>query len=102
MKKLINELEAKKNSYDQSGDYTTGRIQGLMTAISIVRAHNPWHEVAELPPDGSRVNLSVEVNVKNKRNGITVGHYNYNHSQWECDFEPFIPTHWAYLPELPK
>lgn len=100
MKKLIEELETKRDSYNRNADYTTGIIQGLNIAINIVKSHNPWYPVAELPPDGNRINLSIEVIVKNKRNEMTVGHYNYNHSKWECDFEPFIPTHWAYLPEV--
>lgn len=45
MKKLISELETKKDSYNQSGDYATGRIQGMDIAIATVKAHDPWHSV---------------------------------------------------------
>ena len=46
MKKLLDELEvyvAKSKKAGQSNGY----ILGLRTALQIVRAHNPWYEVAK-------------------------------------------------------
>ena len=110
MKKLLNELEAKKNSYNQSGDYTTGKIQGLMIAIGIVRAHNPWHEVTDGLPEKrtdnyvSKGTLSVRVMLYDaNENRHEIGYYYFDESRW-CNFGQLDirPTHWAYLPELPK
>lgn len=45
MKKLLEELENKRDSYNKSGDYATGRIQGINIAIEIVKKYNSWHSV---------------------------------------------------------
>ena len=96
MKKLIEELQTEI----ERRELKDIALEGLFLALQIVKSYDPWIDVCELPPDGNRVNLSIEVIVKNKRNEMTVGHYNYNHSKWECDFEPFIPIKWTYLPEV--
>lgn len=103
MKKLLNELEAKKNSYNQSGDYATGKIQGLMIAMGIVRAHNPWIDAgSELPPFESEWSVMSEIVLLKDEDGeIYRGYYTLETDTYKTKSGfTIIPTHWAYLPEV--
>lgn len=98
MKKLIDKLEKECLIGLKDAGYG-GWQTGFRDAIDIVRAHNPWHEVAEeLPPKGAVINrLSIVVwCTDGKRKSI--GRYDYANGDWFTD-DDFTPTHWAYLPE---
>ena len=106
MKKLLDELEAKKEEAYKYGDFYAP--DGLDMAIEIVRAHNPWHEVTDGLPEKrtdnyvSKGTLSVRVmlyDANENRHGI--GYYYFDESRW-CNFGQLdiCPTHWAYLPEV--
>jgi hypothetical protein len=52
MKKLIDELEAMARKLFRNPNANDDTCKGFDHALQIVRAHNPWHEVSELPePD---------------------------------------------------
>lgn len=100
MKKLIDELETLKNEYnsDKTISTTDNDIRfGIERAIEIVRAHNPWHEVWELPPMRKYSNLlSIKVIVRNST-AVSTGVYDREDRGWNSDIGGI--THWAYLPE---
>lgn len=111
MKKLIDELEKERDNLKESFEWS--KADGLNTAISIVRAHNPWHEVGELPEravnaDGMELNFTDDVLVKGANKGeLCEAFFRYALNDWCIRIEKhtvrelhFIPTHWAYLPEV--
>ena len=104
MKKLIDELESLKNEYNPQ-KYTTDAdiIFGIEKAIIAVRAHNPWHEVGELPPMDSDMstNTSIDVLLTDGVNCV-VGYYDFEECKWVSDGYEHTFTHWKYLEELPK
>ena len=106
MKKLLEELDKKKDNYNQNCDYTKGIVKGLNIATSIVRNHTPWHEVSELPPKVEGKVYSIEVNVTDGET-VRLGMYDYELGRWFIrGYRPaavyFTPTHWAFLPEVNK
>ena len=100
MKKLIDELELERADMSRSNcDY--GELSGFAAAVDIVRAHNPWYEVSELPPvDESEPDFSIDVMVTNGE-GYRLGYYAFRTKSWVLHkyFRGSHPTHWAYLPE---
>ena len=100
MKKLIDKLEKECLIGLKDAGYG-GWQTGFRDAIDIVRAHNPWHEVSELPPYyQGQFKDSIEVNVMDSKAQIkSVGVYSYENKRWNTDYRPMDVTHWAYLPE---
>ena len=104
MKKLIDELELECADMSRSNcDY--GELSGFAAAVDIVRAHNPWHEVTELPPrriDSDTLNSEYSIDVYTTDGfNTSCGCYDYMNGEWYTDAD-LIPTHWAYLPEVVK
>lgn len=102
MKKLIDELEKLKGQgYGVNG---ISRDAAIEDCINIVRAHNPWHEVGELPERSEMRTVSIDVILRNdlcKHNTRVVGYYHYSAGAWAYnDGDNYFPTHWAYLPEV--
>lgn len=105
MKKLIDELEKQpKDIPSWYSEYSEQWIfdKGVEYATNIVRAHNPWHEVTELPEredDLSTYSICVLVRTGD-REPPSVAYYSYERKKWQWDYDfTAIPTHWAYLPE---
>lgn len=99
MKKLLDELEVARDSADSIKE-----AQAVQLCINIVRAHNPWHEVGELPERSEMRTVSIDVILRNdlcKHNTRVVGYYHYSAGAWAYnDGDNYFPTHWAYLPEV--
>ena len=74
MKKLIEELEAMARKLFRNPNANDDTCKGFDHALQIVRAHNPWHEVTELPPvceqDPYR---SIEILILTKDGNIYTG-----------------------------
>lgn len=108
MKKLIEELEIVLNynkSTDDKVSFEDGIIEGLEIALDIVRNHNPWHDVAELPSCQEKRLVSEKVFVANECDKATCeGYYDFDICRWRRYHDDRIisPTRWTYLPELPK
>lgn len=101
MKKLLNELEALKNEYNPQ-KYTTDAdiVFGIDKAIIAVRAHNPWHEVTELPPSKENdTSASVDVYARGEYGMRGEAFYDFYLCEWIWFYDT-PPTHWAYLPEV--
>lgn len=99
MKKLIDELVEKFNSKEVQ--YSNERFAyGFRAALQIVRAHNPWHEVGELPPRDEKAgdcSINVWVTDGERRN---IGFYDFAENVWILGKAYSKVTHWAYLPEV--
>lgn len=99
MKKLLDELEVARDNADSIKE-----AQAAQLCIDIVRAHNPWHEVGELPERSEMRTVSIDVILRNdlcKHNTRVVGYYHYSAGAWAYnDGDNYFPTHWAYLPEV--
>lgn len=100
MKKLIEELQTEI----ERRDLKDAALEGLFLALQIVKAHNPWYDVTELPPyHEGQFKDSIEVNVMDFKSKIkSAGYYSYERKCWQTDYRPMNVTHWAYLPELPQ
>jgi len=98
MKKLLDELEKFHNNTSEthSSDYR----HGIWSALQIVRAHNPWHEVGELPPiDEKEPDFSIDVLLTDGER-CRVGYYAFSTGSWIMHRYFKNPvTGWAYLPE---
>ena len=94
MKKLIDELE---KAIEEAA------FLDFYDALNIVRAHNPWHEVTELPPiDEKEPDFSIDVLLTDGER-CRVGYYAFSTGSWIMHRYFKNPvTGWAYLPELPK
>lgn len=101
MKKLLDELQSLKNEYNPQ-KYTTDAdiVFGIEKAIIAVRAHNPWHEVGELPPaDESEPDFSIDVLLTDGER-CRVGYYAFRTASWIMHRYFKNPvTGWTYLPE---
>ena len=105
MKKLIDELEKELEKIRDNGKAHAVK-NGLQRAISIVRAHNPWHEGTELPPEHEKV--LVQYGDENDGN-VLMGIMD-SENRWSIFYsdglkaeEPNRPiVKWAYLPEANK
>lgn len=104
MKKLIKELEKLSRVSPSLTEWGEGYIPGVMDALQIVKSHNPWHDVTELPPyHEGQFKDSIEVNVMDFKSKIkSAGYYSYERKCWQTDYRPMNVTHWTYLPELPQ
>lgn len=104
MKKLLNELEKERahHAQYQASAYDCGRLSGFDDALYIVRAHNPWHEVTELPEHGTVLtHLSIVVWCTDGESR-SIGYYNYRSGMWYAEGLILPVIKWTYLPELPK
>ena len=101
MRKLIEELQTE---IERRG-LKEAALEGLFLALQIVKAHNPWHGVGELPPiDEKEPDFSIDVMVTNG-NGYRLGYYSFRTESWVIHRyfrNPSKVTHWTHLPELPK
>lgn len=104
MKKLLDELETALNS-DAVQWCNHEYSDGFKCALEIVRAHNPWHEVTELPPMDEELEFSheypMDVLLTDGVNCV-VGYYDGDFGKWISDGYEHTFTHWKYLEELPK
>ncbi len=100
MKKLLDELIIARDNADSIKE-----AQAAQLCISIVRAHNPWHEVTELPPMDEELEFSheypMDVLLTDGVNCV-VGYYDGDFGKWISDGYEHTFTHWKYLEELPK
>lgn len=95
MKKLLDELEVARDSADSIKE-----AQAVQLCINIVRAHNPWHGVAELPPErGNTKMFSIVVIVSDDVN-TDLGYYDFEYKTWinKSIGSDFTPIKWTYLP----
>ena len=103
MKKLIDELEAMARKLFRNPNANDDTCKGFDHALQIVRAHNPWHDVTELPEredDLSTYSICVLVRTGD-REPPSVAYYSYERKKWQWDYDfSATPTHWAYLPEV--
>ena len=98
MKKLIDELIIARDNADSIKE-----AQAVQLCINIVRAHNPWHEVTELPPEHEKVLVqygddSVLMGIMDSENKWSV--FWSDGLKNEDPDRPVVK--WAYLPEANK
>lgn len=99
MKKLLDELQSLKAEYNPQ-KYTTDAdiVFGIEKAIIAVRAHNPWHEVTELPEHGTVLtHLSIVVWCTDGESR-SIGYYNYRSGMWYAEGLILPVIKWTYLP----
>ncbi len=96
MKKLLDELEKLKGQgYGVNG---ISRDAAIEDCINIVRAHNPWHEVGELPPKWEQYRKqSINVLVLSEEGKVEISYYHFGFKSWGATF---APIGWTYLPEV--
>ena len=93
MKKLIDELIIARDNAD-----STKEAQAAQLCINIVRAHNPWHEVGELPPVYEQYRKqSINVLVLSEEGKVEISYYHFGFKSWGATF---APIGWTYLPEV--
>ena len=96
MKKLIDKLEKECLIGLKDAGYG-GWQTGFRDAIDIVRAHNPWHEVTELPHEWEQYRKqSINVLVLSEDGKVEISYYHFGFKSWGATF---TPIKWAYLPE---
>ena len=97
MKKLIDELEAMARKLFRNPNANDDTCKGFDHALQIVRAHNPWHEVGELPPEWEQYRKqSINVLVLSEEGKVEISYYHFGFKSWGATF---TPIKWAYLPE---
>lgn len=116
MKKLLKELETKFKS-DAVQWCSSGYQDGFDHALQIVKAHNPWYDVTELPPrvidDGVQMEFTIEVLALTDRGAIERAYYHHYTKEWYYyhytkewvtseTVTPINVIKWTYLPEQPK
>ena len=96
MRKLIEELQTE---IERRG-LKEAALEGLFLALQIVKAHNPWHGVAELPPVCEQEpDFSIDVLLTDGER-CRVGYYAFSTGSWIMHRYFKNPvTGWAYLPE---
>ena len=97
MKKLLDELEVARDSADSIKE-----AQAAQLCINIVRAHNPWHEVGELPPVYEQEPCrSIEILILTADGNIYTGVYVYEEKLFIILNRRSIAKEigWTYLPE---
>ena len=93
MKKLLDELEVARDSADSIKE-----AQAVQLCINIARAHNPWHEVTELPEHGTVLtHLSIVVWCTDGESR-SIGYYNYRSGMWYAEGLILPVIKWTYLP----
>lgn len=100
MKKLISELESMARKLFRNPNANDDTCKGFDHALQIVRAHNPWHEVTELPPVCEQEpDFSIDVMLTDGER-CRVGYYAFSTGSWIMHRYFKNPvTGWAYLPE---
>ena len=103
MKKLISELESMARRLFRNPNANDDTCKGFDHALQIVHAHNPWHEVAELPPEHEKVLVqygddSVLMGIMDSENKWSV--FWSDGLKNEDPDRPVVK--WAYLPEANK
>lgn len=99
MKKLIDELESMARRLFRNPNANDDTCKGFDHALQIVRAHNPWHEVSELPEHGTVLtHLSIVVWCTDGESR-SIGYYNYRSGMWYAEGLILPVIKWAYLPE---
>lgn len=100
MRKLIEELQTEI----ERRDLKDAALEGLFLALQIVKAHNPWYPVTELPP--SMDEDGVQISYLITHNGFHFVAY-HNEVSWynESDLEYIAmatdtDVHWTFLPEV--
>ena len=94
MKKLLDELEVARDNADSIKE-----AQAAQLCINIARAHNPWHEVTELPEHGTVLtHLSIVVWCTDGESR-SIGYYNYRSGMWYAEGLILPVIKWTYLPE---
>ena len=102
MKKLIDELEAMARKLFRNPNANDDTCKGFDHALQIVSAHNPWHEVTELPEMRNK-DYSMRVMVVNSNGRQCFGYFYLPSRQWFDTYdatEIIEPAKWAYLPEV--
>ena len=101
MKKLLEDLQKHLDNLTIPNDrFGKGWKTGYVQALQIVRAHNPWHEVTELPPVCEQEpDFSIDVLLTDGER-CRVGYYAFSTGSWIMHRYFKNPvTGWAYLPE---
>ncbi len=105
MKKLIEKLEVLKRVSPSLSDWGEGYTSGVMDALQLVKAHNPWIGVSEeLPPamDKDGFQIAYLLNYK----GFCWVAYHNEVSWYDESNQEYITrvndtdAKWAYLPEV--
>ena len=97
MKKLIDELIIARDNADSIKE-----AQAVQLCINIVSAHNPWHEVTELPPPYEQDPYrSIEILILTADGNIYTGVYVYEEKLFIILNRRSIAKEigWTYLPE---
>ena len=99
MRKLIEELQTEI----ERRDLKEAALEGLFLALQIVKAHNLWYDVTELPPrDELEPGFSIDLMISDGEN-YRLGYYVFESNSWVMHSYFKKPvTHWTYLPEQPK
>ncbi len=98
MRKLIEELQTEI----ERRDLKEAALEGLFLALQIVKAHNPWHEVTELPPPYEQDPYrSIEILILTADGNIYTGVYVYEEKLFIILNRRSIAKEigWTYLPE---
>ena len=101
MKKLLEDLQKHLDNLTIPNDrFGKGWKTGYVQALQIVRAHNPWHDVTELPPVCEQEpDFSIDVLLTDGER-CRVGYYAFSTGSWIMHRYFKNPvTGWAYLPE---
>ena len=96
MKKLIDELIIARDNADSIKE-----AQAVQLCINIVRAHNPWHEVGELPAVcGQEPGRSIEILILTADGNIYTGVYVFEEKLFIILNRRSIAKEigWTYLP----
>ena len=102
MKKLIEELEAKYTQLYRNG-HDDEFLGGFDEALHIVKSHNPWHDVSELPPPYEQdKGRSIEVLILTEDGNIYIGVYVYEQKAFFILNRRSVAKEvkWAYLYEV--
>ena len=102
MKKLLDELEAMARKLFRNPNANDDTCKGFDHALQIVRAHNPWHEVTELPPPYEQDPYrSIEILILTADGNIYTGVYVYEEKLFIILNRRSIAKEigWTYLPE---
>lgn len=107
MKKLIEELEVlKRVSRPLLSEWGEGYTSGVMDALRIVKSHDPWIDVSELPPSRDEKGDYIQYLFKfDDTNDVYIA-FNDGEERWyEVYDESFLMigkygAKWTYLPEV--
>lgn len=111
MKKLIEEIETRANESAtregvHSSPFEEGVAVGLNIALQIVKSHDPWIDVGELPPSRDEKGDYIQYLFKfDDTNDVYIA-FNDGEERWyEVYDESFLMigkygAKWTYLPEV--